>query len=429
MSQYISSYNFEPLARADIPVEIWRSIYSFLGYNDLVEVSRCCKYLRQVALPLIFRNVRLTEDSIRGFGEGGSLSHIVPSVRDVSFSIPTVTPHDSETLRRFEPALYFCRSLEIFPSIRGVHFTYPSNELFYWIFPIAILRAIAKYPWFNELRSLSIEGLAVDCRSTGGDLRSQVSREAIDFALGGRQVKDIAFDTTVPFPPALKNLSIYYIGRSCFRDFYQRDYRAIDPSEGPGYTTPLLYRHWTNALTNLTIRTSYLYTSSPCRPVLIFEFTTVTNLHIMVDYYGWADLAIIAPRFPNLREFRLETARFSRERSAYNFLYGFPRLKRASVPWRCALEWESPHCTLENIQPGVGPAVLREEVDALIGDGLVARLEDLEYVDFVRGYHEIGQLWVNCVRTPYKDYEVEICRVWRDGGRWDVRKGDGRMMG
>ncbi|KAK6348519.1 hypothetical protein TWF718_006307 [Orbilia javanica] len=427
-----------PLSQT-VPFEIWQLIYAYLDYNGLASISCCSKFFRQTAVQLLFRHVRLSKEAIEGFGEGGSLGYLAADVREISFRNPVT--YNDKYLRIFDNLEYICNNLHIFPNTRGVHINYVSNEFYYWIFPIAILRSISKYPWFSTLRSLSIKGvtgLEDSSISWHGPYLLPLKPDTLEFATGGVDIRDIMFDKTIPFPPALVELSFYYLVRPNFSPYRSRiqaigNNMFFDGGIGcPGLNPPVLYPHWVDKLTKFTFRTKDFEYWPGIRPV----YPNVKYLHAIVEICSWSDLDELAEKFPGLEEFRLETVVFAVLPYGYMFLFGFPKLKRARVPWRSAEGWEMNHGRGEEyLGPACEIAVLRREVGALVSgtevDGVnlwgkipAGGLRDLEYVEFVRGYRELSsRSHFHIGDIPFERYGMQACRVWREIEEWDVRLG------
>ncbi|KAK6517716.1 hypothetical protein TWF506_004898 [Arthrobotrys conoides] len=430
-----------------IPVEVWQSIYAFLDREDLSNISLSSRFFRQTAAQLLFRRVRLSEESIEGFGSNGSLGYLAGGVRDIFFTKPLQLPHDPSYLTIFKTPKTICSNLSIFPNIKGVHISYTSDEFYYWIYPIAILRSICVYPWFRTLQNLSIKGVGMRLEDymIFGQLPNNpfslpLHPDDVEFVTaGGRQLEDITFDETVPFPTGLTEFSIYYVLKPNFSEYHSRSQaRWLEGrvDNFPGLNVPVLYPGWITKLEKLTFRTKDLDHWAGVQPI----YPGIKYLHIITEDCSWKDLERIAVRFPGVEEFRLETVVFVVLPHGYRFLYKFPKLRRARVPWRTAFRGELKE---EKRKWYLGPAVeigaLREEVAGLVSgdlsDGLISwggmvstttgGMRELEYVEFVRGYQKIPlKHQFDSREIPYEEYGVEVCRVWRDGVEWDVRLGD-----
>ncbi|KAF3189510.1 hypothetical protein TWF788_010589 [Orbilia oligospora] len=431
----MSDVELEPLA-SRIPVETWHSIYTYLDREGLSNISSCSRFFRQTAVQLLFRRVRLTEEAIEGFGSNGSLGYLARSVHDIFFSSPIT--YDPDYLRIFDIPSYICFNLSIFPNIRGVHISYLSDESYYWIFPIAILRTISRYPWFKTLQRLSIKGVGVHpytrmfSETQPDPFTLPINPDVIYFATGGQQIELIKFDKTVPFPPSLKELSIYYVLRPHFSRYDVRGQVQIpgDRDKLPCLNPPILYPDWTNnnTLTNLTFRTKDLDLWPGVQPI----YPSIKYLHIITERCSWKDLGRIVIRMPNVEGFRLETVVFVVLPHGYRFLSGFSKLKRARVPWRTAFRGElSEEKRRRYLGPAVEVAALRREVGGLVSGVVedegsenvpIGGLRELEYVEFVRGYQKIPlKHHFDFGEIPYESFGEGVCRVWRDGERWDAK--------
>ncbi|KAK6501867.1 hypothetical protein TWF481_009686 [Arthrobotrys musiformis] len=423
-----------------IPVEIWQSIYDHLDREELSAISCCSKYFRQTAVGMLFcrHRIRLSEESIRTFEEGGSLAHLAGSVRDIIISNPPTYDFNLEYLTTFDSARAVCASLSVFPNITGVHIIYASERFYYWIFPIAVLRSISRYHWFHSLERLSVKGTRVHLLGRmytpyDPSFEKPITPASLEFATGGKPPNKIKFDDTVPFPKALKELWMNYVLKPNFSDIRYRlvsnqthnglRYRVRDDDvqyHRIGLNPPVLCPHWVAAgsLTRLTFRAQEMR----LRPGILGSYPSVKYLHAMARSVTSDDIERLADMMENVEELVIEAMSFrfsaSRGMCAYECLARFPQLRRARVPWRVPrMEYlECKQADRGHLGAAVEVGTLKEEVAMLVGGGL----DGLEYVDFVRGFRKMPFVGLDCREVPFEQYGKEICRVWR-GGRAGVK--------
>ncbi|EWC47789.1 hypothetical protein DRE_02989 [Drechslerella stenobrocha 248] len=67
-----------------LPAELVIMVLEFAHTRDLKAFSTCSHACRAIALPVLFRGIRLSPNSLRAFRDGGRLAHLRPNVRHVN---------------------------------------------------------------------------------------------------------------------------------------------------------------------------------------------------------------------------------------------------------------------------------------------------------------------------------------------------------
>ncbi|KAK6525203.1 hypothetical protein TWF694_005349 [Orbilia ellipsospora] len=347
----------------EYPVEILSHIYWFLPYKSLVNISLSSKHHRDIALPHLFRNLRISDASIEAF-ESGDYNHLIPYVRNVTF---TKLRFGNEGLvKLISKAMQYVQFIERFPRITGVHIIYTVPGVCYWTLPLAILRAISVYSWYERLKSLSIEGLEQFRFPDRGHIlnwiygdRSETVavRKFID-GLVSPAINDKLEFLWMSYPKRLESISINSLQsrRRYVYVFYdeagfERTENAARKSKGWAKSDqtvilPALFlRNGHETLKNVHIKLGALrYRSgadgpdSPISPLPVYPLVTTLRMNFTVNFTS-KDIKELATRFPMVEDLRLDIDTqvqldYPDNDDAYRSYFTlFPNLKRSRTPW------------------------------------------------------------------------------------------------
>ncbi|KAK6354407.1 hypothetical protein TWF730_008813 [Orbilia blumenaviensis] len=372
------------------PAEIWLSVYDLLPKRDLKSFSRCSKYHRKLALPLLLRQITLSKSSIAAF-ETGNLRNYRKAVRQINFKSQDLW--DLNAFEAIDVLRIWTNGLRLFPHVEQLGLWYSTTYEFRFILPLAVLHRISKYEFYPRLRLLSIDNNQIHSHEFGTIKRFMYKQDIeAAIALSPENKEFLApalnpglyHENAIPYPPKVQSL---YITDS--------DGGSFDLSREINPLPTLLFSRMAvlgGTLKYLFISTgALLHNGRLPAPV----FPSVEELWIR--FYGPVGVPIevydeIALRFPSLSHLRLDD--FTCDGydvidviDIYMCLSNLQNLKKALVPWpRWAYNMDLPGDELvEHITYAEG-------------------LGNLDYIDF-RSLNSFSEEGLDGNRQP------RVCRV------------------
>ncbi|KAK6353570.1 hypothetical protein TWF696_005532 [Orbilia brochopaga] len=388
-----------------LPAELVLEIFEFLPVNDLKALSVCSKAYRAAVLPTLFREVRISPDSLPAFLDGGSLAHICPSVRHASFTRLEKS--------RFVETVNRCRiytnalSGGLFPLLTSLHVSlyvplrFPRVEVHMLI---AIFSRLATAEFYNRLKILYLQVLPQDVEKAITheqllkDTLDEENRRFLDDRVECHGLGELESDedegqsvnallAKLRPPPALEELlitadTVRFRAPSIRHDLTFAEWlvRCCAPNlrrlelcmdkVGTPKNTPVLRR----------------YLAMPDHLV----FPRVTKLRLDVSSFKRRHLTDLAARFPCLEELAVHVwsgyvIRYNRKIVVMQHIVGFGKnLKKVTMPW--PEEWQ---LTRENTYRWH----LRKSVERWIAAGLTG----LQEVEFLLKIGELDEDYVKFV--------------------------------
>ncbi|KAK6535795.1 hypothetical protein TWF281_000046 [Arthrobotrys megalospora] len=418
------------------PPEIWFSILEGLSTSDLKSFSLASKYCREIALPLVFRNLRLSLASIDGL-EDGIITHIISDVRHVTFAdLAASTQTAMVDLIRV-----YCEVLSVFPNLQSLQISFPCSEEVRSHLIAAILNKISTYEWYPNLKALTIVLSYMSHHREKpsslefGPLYTYCSESAKEFFsktsnLGDKYHYSLT-DATVNLhpPPSLRKAAIIV-------EDTENGYADLVGSYSPILQLSI------STLKTLYIAAQALFESYRHPPaefapdVALQTYSTVEDLWITFDGSPGVPAAgydEIARRFPNVRYLRIDETSMNRGWGSlypdhiYNCLRRLKYLKTARVPWP-----RGEGLDLVGYQDFEGvDFAIKSCIRGGNGVRAVDGWHELEYIDFVsdqsrrwNGYMSRGG-WQKKVGRIERDDTMTTKRsvVWEES---DIRRTAGR---
>ncbi|KAF3921819.1 hypothetical protein AA313_de0205109 [Arthrobotrys entomopaga] len=401
------------------PVEILNNIYSYLPYNSLVNVTLSSWHHREIALPHLFRTLKVYDQSVQAF-ETGAYDYLVPYVRNVTFI--DLVYEKGKSLDLVTKVIDRVHFIERFRRISGVHIFYIAPDACYWTIPLAMLRAMSVQPWYEELKSLTVDGLEPPGPPEGRNIFKWLQEENEETATERLFIDGLIYPCPaenldimwMSYPKQLESISInssqpknrqtYPFGDEAAFVGAEIAARAAKGLVKPGQLATLLpglfLRHCHGTLKSVKMQLPSLVYPPATHPRQTYNF--VRKLHMtFTSLFTRKDSRELGNMFPMVEDLRLDIdTRIQREHPAhintyYTYFAGFPRLKRSRAPWPLP-SWvnRDDHC-------------LRWHVDCV---GKV--LTELEYMDFVHtvspdpNVGSLGYLEVIRFRTGALGWEI-----------------------
>ncbi|KAK6528439.1 hypothetical protein TWF281_009680 [Arthrobotrys megalospora] len=396
----------------NLPLELWFSIFSNLPHEDVISFSLSCKAFRNVAVPVLFRSIRLCEGSLAAFKPGGSLDGITLSVRHFTFE--GVDPEICETVRHAQRSF---NDLSMFSNITSIRIKLAAPSQLNAALPSFMLEKLAECPWYGRLKSLDFESANLSHQdffrnddSSGKVSDSDKLTESLDLPQVGRFWKDpsmMAFwdyslRKDIIYPPALEELKLKVPERIYLGTFKGESF-PLRPS-GFVYSSA-------NSLRNVNLHVGALETTgrefrSPPQYPNVNALAVYSKCRL--EPLAFEELVY---RFPNVESLDL-SSRFCSPISAYSECRSFERLKRMRGPWPTQsesdlrpLEIYGPDHLVEFWGPLSAPPRLEEFEVRRLDKGLIAYITIARFVKIDGVFKTVGQN----SRIPYfeaRDWSV-----------------------
>ncbi|KAF3921846.1 hypothetical protein AA313_de0206857 [Arthrobotrys entomopaga] len=352
-----------------LPPEIWHAIAEQLPTADLRTFSLCSKFLREIALPMLFTSIKLYKATVEAF-EGGSLRGFEHRVRHVTLAelIRPVTfehlvdyswagyqtdtwPPGNEfgqfdlMMETIELADILSAALSRFSALTSLYIPFNSSSDYEWVIPLAIFRRIARYPSHKDLKKLSVNCTILPYSSgIANEIAAslQASQKHVDF-LGGFETeypsKIIALPPEIPFPTTLEEVG------SSWYDIWSVRYDTGPPCESPTNTPPkeqplifphLFYKHSLSNFRKLKLKMNMYEVFGWKGANEMLPNVEDLWLHISSGGFIWLTEKDISLSLPNLRFLRVDAQYYTkpaiRDRVPYYYVMRMPHLKRLRLP-------------------------------------------------------------------------------------------------
>ncbi|KAF3935132.1 hypothetical protein ABW20_dc0102245 [Dactylellina cionopaga] len=325
-------------------------------------------------------------------------------------SVPTLV----ETINN---ARLYSSSLDSFPNIIGVHIPYAVPANLHWILPAAILSRISSYPWFDNLKALSVETTLIDPARLSYDELNNIANllpeKTAKFLASILQSHVMTKPNVIPFPECLE-----HVFTSDLQDSrHSFDFRAVALGDHNSRLVPpaAFFHHSATTLRSLKLKTVAIVNTEGQLPFV--SYPTVETLHVILYCCSHGTIFELAVRFPHVSDLRIDAPSPHMAISEYRGGMVYPclgflhRLRRARVPWprftSDMVEFEA----LMNID--IDAEVLRRSIDRLVSWHKNGS-ENLECMEFVSGYKvPDGEYWegrpiTEEARDDFKVFRVEI---------------------
>ncbi|KAF3921871.1 hypothetical protein AA313_de0209751 [Arthrobotrys entomopaga] len=419
--------------------EILDMIYSDLSYDSLLAVSVCSKTDRRISIPYLFRGIKLSVASLKALENNGSLSHLNHKIRDVVFSD---LDHASEFVQNVGKCRLYCDSLRLFPNITGLHVSFAAPDDKQTALRIAIFRAAAQWPWFQKLKSLSIDYVSIPAASL-----HYLAPEAVKSSLGPKELsflipsdRDPTKADDIPTPEFLTSASATAMvslsagARNGSTDplalFYSRSFATLKHLK--------LKTHPSTQTYEVLFPRYYGVSSRQQVPEVL---PLITKLELTLHAFDFSHVSGIPHRFRNLEELRIDASNRAiphlslrvepLEGAVYYHFILLRQLKRGRIPW--PLTDGDTECDVSVLKDTMEFLTTDQETRAekwgfrfVNNNGLTK----LEYIDFVGGYEEADdKFWfIYGDSLEYKGCDMTIARVYRDL-RVEIRTERGHRKG
>ncbi|KAK6525199.1 hypothetical protein TWF694_005345 [Orbilia ellipsospora] len=350
-----------------LPLEIWHAVAEYLPVPDLKTFSLCSKFWRQVTFPILFKSIKLYKTTVEEF-RSGSLRGLEPIVRhitlaelirplvlasswDPSWYETTVWPPGNHygqidiMIEIIELADTLSAALASFPALTSLYIPFNASKDYEWILLAAIFRRIGEYPFFKNLKRLSVNCTLIPYPYN--DMTTEVaerlgpSHKYTKF-LEGLELKitDTAgLLTGIPFPPALEEAGSSYFGGwnlvegavGTLRPF-KMFMHAPPTAQNPMF--PYLFFFNSEAtLKKLTLKAQHFEATG-----LDLTKPMLPNLQDLwfISYIAFGDFTEknICRAFPNLRSLRVDAPYYTTgyKRPPYEYITDMLFLERVRVP-------------------------------------------------------------------------------------------------
>ncbi|KAK6498346.1 hypothetical protein TWF481_010937 [Arthrobotrys musiformis] len=164
-----------------VPYELWLMIYEYLQKTDLKALSSCSAEHRRRIVRLLYGHIRLSGASVAAF-VNGSFKDLGALVSEVTFDGLLDGRSAHETLRLCE---LYCASLGVFPNLIGVHVPISTCRHYERKIPLAIVRGMMHYPFYQNLRTVCFDAQLIDYEDSRlqdwVDSKTQLSTAALQF--------------------------------------------------------------------------------------------------------------------------------------------------------------------------------------------------------------------------------------------------------
>ncbi|KAK6360207.1 hypothetical protein TWF730_006357 [Orbilia blumenaviensis] len=339
-----------------LPPEIWLSVVSELPRTDLASFSLCCKAFRNLAVPILFRSIKLCDDSIAGFKAGGTLADMASYVRHLTFE--GIDIEVTETVRWAQRCF---EDLSQFPNITSIRINIAiifelKVSLFGFIF-----RKLSCYQWYETLKKLdyefqylSPEEYSKSTPSAGSCVASTVNsifRVPKDSPKAARiwnnpemfDFWDYGVFIAPAFPPALEEVIIKVPGYLSSIGVGRKGRGPFCPSETLSTCANTL-RKVDICISNMEFKPLNYHPPPQCPNV------TVLTVYTRFKFIPTC-LEELAARFPNVEFLDLGSGECL-PISAYAECRGFEKVKEMRAPWPTRNQWDTQPLEEDEIMKG-----------------------------------------------------------------------------